>query len=102
MIREAFLYLLSAFVVDPVMTDVTERLGELRVPPAVIAQVNACALAAPLALATRAAGDPWWGASTVLGVAIGMTNAQAVLAGATPECGLAVAAARPFLGPGGA
>lgn len=97
MIRDAFLSLLSAFVIDPAMAEFNDRLGALRAPPAVIEQVRACALDAPMALAEKAAGDLWWGASTVIGVAVGMTSATSVIAAATPGCAAAMTAARPFL-----
>lgn len=102
MIRDAFLSMLSMFVIDPVMTEFNDRLGQLRAPPAVIEQVRACATAAPPALADRAAGDMWWGISTVIGVATGMADAKAVIATATPGCAAAVAAVRPLLAGGGA
>lgn len=102
MIRDAFLSLLSMFVIDPVMTEFNDRLAQLRAPPAVIEQVRACAAAAPMALADRAAGDLWWGANTVFSVAIGMTDAKSVIATATPGCAAAVAAVRPLLAGGGA
>jgi hypothetical protein len=101
MIHDAFLWLLAMFVIDPVMAEFNGRLREARAPQAVIEQVQACATAAPLALAERAAGDVWWGVSTVFSVAIGMTDPKAVIAQATPGCAAAVAAVRPLLAGGG-
>lgn len=100
MIRDAFLWLLSAFVIDPVMAEFNTRLSEVGAPPAVIQQVRVCATEAPGALAEKAAGDLWWGASTVVSVAIGMTDAKSVIAAATPGCAVAVAAVRPLLAGG--
>lgn len=100
MIRDAFLWLLSMFVINPVMAEFNNRLREVGAPPAVIQQVRACATEAPGALAEKAAGDVWWGASTVVGVAIGTTEATSVIAAATLGCAVAVAAVRPLLAGG--
>jgi len=94
MIRDSALWLLTMFVTDPVMAEFNERLGDVRAPPAVIEQVKACATAAPGAMADKAAGNIWWGVSTAISVAIGMTDATAALAEAVPECAAAAGAVR--------
>jgi hypothetical protein len=94
MIREAALWLLTMFVIDPVMAEFNERMGDMRAPPAVVGQVKACAAAAPGAMADKAAGDIWWGVSTAISVAIGMTDATAALAKVVPECAAAAGAMR--------
>jgi hypothetical protein len=71
-----------------------ERMGDMRAPPAVVGQVKACAAAAPGAMADKAAGDIWWGVSTAISVAIGMTDATAALAKVVPECAAAAGAMR--------
>lgn len=97
MLRDFFLWALTSFVIEPAMGEMTDRLAQLRVPPAVVQQLQACALEAPPALAAKAANDLWWGASTVIKVAIGLTDAKSVLAEATPGCAAAVGAVRPLL-----
>lgn len=97
MLRDLFLSLLSSFVIEPFLADLDAQLKTAHAPQAIIAQVQACAAAAPSALAERAAADPWWGISTVVGVAIGTTAADAVIAGAAPDCAAAVTAVRPFI-----
>lgn len=97
MIHTALLWLIATFVIDPAMAGVGERLREARAPQAVIEQVSSCALTAPGALAERAAGDWWWGASTLFGVAVGMADPATVIASATPGCASAVNAMRPWL-----
>ncbi len=97
MIRDAFLWLLSMFVIDPVMAEFNNRLREVNAPPAVIEQVKGCAVAAPAALAEKAVGDFWWGVGTVFSVAIGTADPKSVVAAATPGCAAAVAAVRPLL-----
>lgn len=100
MIRDAFLWLLSTFILDPAMSEVNQRLAQLGAPQAVIRQVQSCATEAPAALAEKAGGDLWWGVSTVVGVMIGLTDAKSVVAGATPGCAAAMAVVRPLLGGG--
>ncbi len=79
------------------MAEFNNRLREVNAPPALIEQVQACAMAAPAALAEKAAGDLWWGVGTVFTVAIGTTDAKSVIGAATPGCAAAVAAVRPLL-----
>ena len=102
MIRDAFLWLLSSFVMEPAMGEVNRRLTEVGAPQALVRQVQACGLEAPAALAEKAAGDIWWGVSTLVAVAIGMTDAKSVLAEATPGCAAAIAMVRPLLSGGAA
>lgn len=97
MIRDFFLSLVSMFIVQPFETELNQRLTALQAPPAVIQQVRACAAIAAPALATRATGDFWWATSTIIGVAAGMTDPQAVIAEASPECAEALVAVRPIL-----
>lgn len=92
MLSSLLMPLLSFFVVNPFMATLNERLAAIQAPQAVMEQVQACSSTAPAALVERAAGDLWWGASTVIGVAVGMTDARAIIAGASPACASAVAA----------
>jgi len=78
--------------VDPFLATLTERLAAVQAPQAVMEQVQACGSTAPTALAERAAGDLWWGASSVIGVAVGMSDARMIIAGASPACARVVAA----------
>ena len=94
MIRDAVLWLLTMFVIDPVMAEFNDRLGDVRASPALIQQVKACATAAPGAMANKAAGDIWWGVSTAIAVAIGTTDAKSAIAEAAPECATAAATIR--------
>jgi hypothetical protein len=97
MIRDLFLWLLTAFVVEPVQAEWGARLAAMRAPPALIAELRQCAAQAGPALAGRAVGDPWWGVTTAVGVWIGATDGGAVIAAATPGCAAVVTAARPLL-----
>ena len=92
MLAGIFMPLLSFFIVNPFMATLNERLAAVQAPQAMMEQVQACASTAPTALAERAAGDLWWGASTVIGVAVGMTDARMIIAGASPACARVVAA----------
>lgn len=102
MIRDAALWLLTMFVIDPVIAQFNERMGDVRAPQAVVEQVRACAVAAPAAIADKAAGNLWWGVSTAISVAIGMTDATAALAKVVPECAAAAGAVRSLAGSGSA
>jgi hypothetical protein len=97
MIQGFFLWLLATFVVEPVRAEWDARLRTAGASPAVVAELGRCATEAGPALAGRAAGDPWWGVATAVGVWLGTRDGVAVLAEATPGCAAAVAAARPLL-----
>lgn len=97
MIRDAVLWLLTMFIIDPAMAEFKDQLGDARAPQAVVEQVKACAAAAPSAIAGKAAENTWWGVSTVIGVAIGITDAKSAIAEVSPECAAAAAAVRSLL-----
>jgi hypothetical protein len=97
MIRDFFLTLVSMFIVQPFETELNKKLASVQAPQAVIQQVRACATTAGPALATRATGDIWWATTTIIGVAVGLTNPQTVIAEAGPECASAIAAVGPIL-----
>ena len=97
MIADFIAFLVATFLVGPLQSTLAGQLADARAPVAVVQQVEACATAALPALVERAAGDPWWALTTAFGAWVGTTSPQAVLAGAAPACGPAMAAARPFL-----
>lgn len=97
MIRDFILSLVSMFIVQPFEAEVNRKLVAAQAPQAVIQQVRACAISAVPALATRASGDIWWAATTIVGVAVGMTDPQTVISEASPECVSAIAAIKPVL-----
>lgn len=97
MIRDIFLWLLMAFVVEPAQAEGSARLAAAGAPAAVVAELGRCAAEAGPALAGRATAEPWWGVTTAAGVWLGTRDGLAVLAEATPGCAAALAAARPIL-----
>jgi hypothetical protein len=96
-IRDFFLSLVSMFIVQPFEAELSKKLVAVQAPQAVIQQVKACATTAVPALATRASGDLWWATTTIVGVAVGLTNPEAIISDAGPECASALAAVRPIL-----
>ncbi|NKC32481.1 hypothetical protein [Falsiroseomonas selenitidurans] len=97
MIGELVAWLVLTFLVGPMQADLRDRLLAAQAPPAVLAQLAVCASGAAPALVQRAGEDPWWGVTTAIRAWIGTLPPEDVLADATPGCGPAVAAARPFL-----
>ena len=61
MMRDFFLWLRTSLVVEPMQAEWGARLGAAGAPPPVVAGLARCAGEAAPALASRAAGDPWWG-----------------------------------------
>lgn len=97
MLADLLAFLLSTFVVAPFHAEIADKLALARAPQAVIAEVGACAGAAVPALTERLSGDWQWVVTRTVGIWIGTTTADAVLAEAVPQCRAALAAAAPFL-----
>lgn len=94
---DLFMLLVSMFITGPLQSSLTEQLSQARAPAAIIAQVQECATTAAPALATRAVEDPWWGITTVAGIALGMTDPRPIIAATSPTCAAALTAAEPLL-----
>ncbi len=90
-------FVLATLVVAPFQTEIADRLAVARAPQAVVAEIGACARAAVPALAERLSGDWQWVVARTVGIWIGTTTADAVLAEAVPQCRAALVTARPFL-----
>lgn len=97
MLQDLFAWLLAAFVIEPMQAELASRMQAAQAPAAVVQQVQACLVSGTPALMARAANDPWWAITTSLSVTVGLTDAQAVLAAASPECVAAIGAVQPFL-----
>ena len=97
MIEDIIVSLVSFFVVEPLQTDLADKLTAARAPQAVIAQVSQCARAATPVLAEQVTVDPWWGVATIAQIWIGTTSPETILGEAAPSCAPALQAARPFL-----
>ena len=97
MIGDLIAFLVATFLVGPLQSTLVGQLADGRAPVAVVQQVEACAAAALPALVERAASEPWWAITTAFGAWVGTTSPVAVLTGAAPSCGPALAAAQPFL-----
>lgn len=94
---ELIALLVSIFLLNPLQAEVQSRLAEANAPPAVIAQVTACAITAGPAVVQRAVDDPVWAISTAVQSWIGTVAPEAVLREAAPGCVPAMEAARPYL-----
>jgi hypothetical protein len=87
----------SFFLIEPLQAKIADKLAGARVPPAVLADVTACARAARPVIVERATSDPVWALSSAVQVWIGAARPEAILAEAAPDCKPAIEAARPFL-----
>ena len=97
MLDTTLVALVSFFLIDPLQAEISKRLEAAGAPPAIFADVASCARTATPVIVERATGDPWWAATTAVGIWLGSTKPDAVLAEAAPACVPAIAAARPFL-----
>lgn len=97
MIHDLFAWLLATFVIGPVQAEFASKMQAAQAPAAIVSQVQGCVVSATPILINRASSDMWWGITTTISVAAGLTDAKAVLAESSPACAAAVAAVRPFL-----
>jgi len=95
--QDLIISLLSAAVVEPLQTELADKLEAARAPQAVMVQISQCASAAAPVLAERVASDPWWGVATTAKIWTGITSPEAVVGDAAPPCASALQSARPFL-----
>ena len=93
MIQELFAWLLATFIIGPMQTE----LEGLKAPAEVMQQVQACVVSGTPALVSKATSDPFWGITTTISVAAGLTDATSVLANTSPQCATAVEAVKPFM-----
>jgi hypothetical protein len=97
MLQEILATLVSVLIVDPLQAEMNERLAQTRAPQAVIANVRTCAEASLPKLADRAVAEPLWVVTTTLDVWTGRSAPEEVLGGTSPQCDVAVKAARVYL-----
>lgn len=90
-------FLVSTFVTGPFEAELAARLAAAQAPQALVAGIGSCASAAVPVLGDLLVADWGWAARQVVGVWIGATTLDAVLAEVVPQCRDAIAAVRPFL-----
>ncbi|MDP4823622.1 MAG: hypothetical protein NWR47_06715 [Aestuariivirgaceae bacterium] len=97
MIHDLFVWLVATFIIGPVQAELAGKLQAVQAPAAVMRQVEACVVSGAPALINRATSDPFWGITTTISVAAGLTDAESVLAGTSPQCAAAIGAVRPLM-----
>jgi len=98
MIQDLFGWLLATFVIGPVQAEFASKMQAAQAPAAIVQQIQGCVVSSTPILISRATSDIWWGITTTIRVATGLTDAKSVLAETSHSCAAAVAAVRPFLG----
>jgi hypothetical protein len=97
MFQDVIISLISLFVIEPLQTELNDKLVAARAPQAVVSQIAQCARTATPVLAERVISDPWWGITTTASVWAGISSPERVLREVAPSCEPALQAARPFL-----
>jgi len=97
MINDFVMYLVSIFIIEPFDARISDALQGAQAPTAVMEQVRGCIADAPVALAEKVSGDWGWAIGAAVTVAVGTDSVEAVVAEAVPQCGLALAAVKPYL-----
>lgn len=97
MIHDLFAWLLATFVIGPVQAELASKMEAVKAPAAIMQQVQDCVVNGTPALIARAVEDPFWGITTTISVVAGLTDAQGLLAGTSPQCASAIGAVKPLL-----
>src|SRR4051794_37197579 len=84
------------FIIEPLQTEIAEKLASAKAPRAVAAQVAACARTALPSAVNRAASDPVWAVSAAMQLWAGSTSPETVLRDVAPGCAAALETVRPF------
>lgn len=95
--QDMFVSLIGFFLVEPLLQEVAGSLAAARAPREVVATVVTCATENGPEIVGRALDDPWWVATSAIGLWVGFADPADLLAEAAPGCVAAVDAARPFL-----
>ena len=101
MLTDLFHWLLATFLFQPIQAEIDAKLAAAQAPRAVVEQVRSCVATATPQLVDKASGDWFWGATTVISVATGISDPMQVLSTEVPTCRPAIDAVRPFLQEGG-
>jgi hypothetical protein len=92
-VQEFIATLIGFFLLDPLQSELAEKLRG-RAPREVISQVTTCARESLPAIISKASGDPWWAATSVLRVWIGTDRPERILLEAAPRCAEIIAEVR--------
>ncbi|MGY4432811.1 hypothetical protein ACVWWO_005288 [Bradyrhizobium sp. F1.13.1] len=89
-------FIVQALILDPLQTEISERLVTARVPPQIVAQVNECAKSSLPAMVRRATDDPRWAVEVALDVWLGRKTPERVVEDAAPSCRPVMDSARSY------
>jgi hypothetical protein len=89
-------FIVQTLILDPLQTEISERLVMARVPPEIVAQVNECTKSSLPALVRRATGDPQWAVVVALDVWLERKTPEQVVEEAAPSCRPVMDSARSY------
>ncbi len=89
--------LVRLFVLDPLQAEVSQRLMNAQVPPAMVSRVKSCTTTALPALVKRVQSDPQWAIGISLDVWLKRRSAEQVADEAAPVCRPPIDAVRSYL-----
>jgi hypothetical protein len=95
MLTDIFHWVLATFLFTPLQAELDQRMQAAQAPRAAIEHMQTCVAAATPVLIGRATSDWVWGATTVIGLATGLSDPKQLLAGQVPACRPAIQALRP-------
>jgi hypothetical protein len=96
MIHDILAFIINLLIVDPLQSEISQRLSDARAPQALIADVRTCAEASMPRLADRAMNDPAWVVTTGLDVWLGRSTPESLLGSMSPQCSTTINSAKAY------
>jgi hypothetical protein len=90
MISDIAAWSFALFVVDPIHTEVRERVERANLPTEAVQQSRQCLSTQALRLLQQAVEDPVWAVGTGIGIATGSTSPVQLLDKGDPNCSVLV------------
>jgi hypothetical protein len=86
MISEIAAWLFALFVVDPLHSEIRQKIDEANLPVQALQQSRQCISTHSQRLLERAGEEPGWALGTAIGVGVGWTSAERLLDMSDPNC----------------
>lgn len=93
-------FIVQTVILDPLQTEISDRLVRARVPPQIITQVSECTKLSLPALVRRATDDPQWAIVIALDVWLKRKTPEKVVEEAAPSCKPVMDSARSYFAKG--
>ncbi|AUC93507.1 MULTISPECIES: hypothetical protein [Bradyrhizobium] len=93
-------FIVQTLILDPLQTEISNRLVRAGVPPQTVAEITECTKSSLPAAVRRATEDPQWAVVVALDVWLARKTPEQIVQEAAPSCKPAMDSARSYFGKG--